>query len=127
MATRDITDKSPKSYTGLGLIAGAAAGVVLAMLPLAGNIGWMLGATIGLANGLIVASIADDLGHRPTFTLSGIAAGALLGGIAGVLLDSLLVNYGYPALGIWVGGALGLVVGTIADVKKDWQGNHGAN
>jgi hypothetical protein len=101
------------------MVVGIAPGAVLGALPLQGNIGWLVGAAIGLSSGLIVASIADDLGRKPAYTLGGIAAGAALGAVAGLLLDRVLLSNGHPALGLWVGGALGLVIGTVIDVRTD--------
>ena len=96
-------------------------GGILGLLPLTGNVGWIIGAGIDLTIGIATGSIADDLGRTPGYTLLGIFSGALFGAITGLLLDMVLVSFGNPALGMWFGAAVGLVVGTVLDTRKQHQ------
>jgi flagellar biosynthesis protein FliR len=121
MENFEKTNRRKKSSVGLGIAMGLPLGGVLGLLPLAGNVGWITGVGIGLVVGIVIASIADDLGRTPVYTLSGVFSGALVGAIAGLLLEILLVSFGYPALGMWFGAAVGLVAGTVVDTRKKHQ------
>lgn len=121
MAMKNKTDERQRSHIGVGVALGLSIGSILGLLPLEGNVGLSIGASIGFMNGLVIGLIADNLGRRPVYTLTGMASCALAGLILGVLLDRFLLTYGYPALGIWLGGGFGLVIGAVVDSKKAGQ------
>jgi hypothetical protein len=131
------TDEAQNSPVNIGVCI--ALGFIFGQLLLDGNI------TLGLALGLVVWAIGEDLGHKPVYTLSGLMVGTGLGALLGASLG-LLVTWvqgtgvdqsfgqiwqllragGYFKLGAYVGLAVGMVIGAVIDTRTGGKERHDA-
>ena len=128
--------KRKATYTGYGIILGAAIG------PLIWNLlfedAYATGIGVGVGLGIVLGAIADSLGHVPWYSLSGIGLGTACGPILGVVLGlahgAFLVSRGQTPVGDFFGlpyvqeylglciifcAASGMVLGTVVEVNQD--------
>lgn len=109
---------------GLGAGLGFGLGLVFGGMALPGSPGAVLGGIFGMPIGMVVSMNAGSLGFFPTYSILAIAFGSVAGSAVMLLIGKLAGSEGLTGLGLWFGAAVGLIIGTLLDVRKKRRLTH---